>query len=315
MNAMKTTAGGAVVPADRAVVPDAPAASGASAAGASVARSSAAWASAGSVASCAPDASAASYVSGLSGNPDASDVSAACAVAGAPAVSAGCAVPGARVGSGARRGGRPRADALRNRERILTAAREMLVESGADVPLDEIARRAGVGNATLYRHFPDRTALVHEVVLFVMARIAESAERAAAEEPDPFGAVRRFTHEAADERIGALCPILSGVFEPGEPCVTAERDRLESAVRALFERAQSAGRMRPDVAVGDLLVALTQLTRPLPGTACPVNDQFVHRHLQLLLDGLEAPGRSELPGIPATLEGLRRSAHPEAARQ
>ncbi|MET7656978.1 helix-turn-helix domain-containing protein, partial [Streptomyces sp. NPDC005486] len=54
---------------------------------------------------------------------------------------------------------RPRADALRNRERIVAAAREMFVEFGADVPLDEIARRAGVGNATVYRNFPDRDAL------------------------------------------------------------------------------------------------------------------------------------------------------------
>jgi hypothetical protein len=63
--------------------------------------------------------------------------------------------------------------------------------------------------------------------------------------------------------------------------------------------------MRTDVAVGDLMVALSQLTRPLPGTACPNMDRFVHRHLQLFLDGLEAPARSELPGTPATLEDLR----------
>ncbi|KUH38999.1 TetR family transcriptional regulator [Streptomyces kanasensis] len=195
---------------------------------------------------------------------------------------------------------------MRNRERIVSAAREMFVESGADAPLDEIARRAGVGNATLYRHFPDRTALAHEVVVSVMARITHSAERAAAEEADTFDAVRRFAHEAADERFGALCPMLSGTFDHDEPGIAAARGRLEGAVQGLFRRAQAAGRLRADVAVGDLLVALSQLTRPLPGTACPDNDQFVHRHLQLLLDGLEAPGRSPLPGTPATLEGLRR---------
>lgn len=234
------------------------------------------------------------------------------------AVRATCAAPGAPDGSaaatgcgaGARRAARPRADALRNRERIVAAARETFVESGAEAALDEIARRAGVGNATLYRHFPDRAALVHEVVVCVMARVTESAERAAAEEVDPFAGVRRFAHEAADERIGALCPMLSGTFDPDEPGIAAARDRMEGAVRGLFERAQAAGRLRPDVAVGDLLVALSQLTRPLPGTACPVTDQFVHRHLQLLLDGLEAPGRSELPGAPATLEGLRQQSRP-----
>ncbi|MFD9068694.1 TetR/AcrR family transcriptional regulator, partial [Streptomyces lasiicapitis] len=69
-----------------------------------------------------------------------------------------------------RRTTRPRADALRNRERIVTAAREMFVEQGPEAPLDEIARRAGVGNATVYRHFPDRGELVHHVVLSVTDR-------------------------------------------------------------------------------------------------------------------------------------------------
>ncbi|MFD7610973.1 TetR/AcrR family transcriptional regulator [Streptomyces sp. NPDC059828] len=200
---------------------------------------------------------------------------------------------------------RPRADALRNRERIVTAAREMFVELGPDVPLDEVARRAGVGNATLYRNFPDRAALVHEVVLSVMRRTTARVEEAAAAEADPFAALVRFAHAAADERIGALCPVLSGAFDKDHPELLAEGHRLEASVQGLVERAQTAGRLRPDVAVGDLMVALSQLTRPLPGTGCLDMDRFVHRHLQLLLDGLEAPARSELPGAPATLEDLR----------
>jgi AcrR family transcriptional regulator len=209
------------------------------------------------------------------------------------------------VATETRRTPRPRADALRNRERIVSAAREMFVEFGPDVPLDEIARRAGVGNATLYRHFPDRATLVREVVLSVMSRTTEQADRAAAEEADPFAALRRFVHQAADERIGALCPMLSGAFDHDHPDLHAGREHLEDAVRGLVEAAQSAGRMRTDVAVGDLMIALSQLTRPLPGTACPNMDRFVHRHLQLFLDGLEAPARSELPGTAATLEDLR----------
>ncbi|WP_330175266.1 TetR/AcrR family transcriptional regulator [Streptomyces sp. NBC_01498] len=206
-----------------------------------------------------------------------------------------------------RRTPRPRADALRNRERIVAAAREILVESGPDVPLDEIARRAGVGNATLYRHFPDRAALVLEVVLCVMARTADQAERAAAEEADVFVALSRFVHAAADERIGALCPLLSGSFDGELPQLRAERERLETAVEDLMEKARAAGRLRTDVAVGDLMVALSQLTRPLPGTGCLNIDRFTHRHLQLFLDGLEAPARSVLPGAAATLEDLRHS--------
>ncbi|MEV0776698.1 TetR/AcrR family transcriptional regulator [Streptomyces sp. NPDC050433] len=210
--------------------------------------------------------------------------------------------------SATRRIPRPRADALRNRERIAAAAREILVESGPDVPLDEIARRAGVGNATLYRHFPDRAALILEVVHTVMARTADKAERLAAEEADAFVALSRFVHAAADERIGAVCPLLSGSFNGDLPHLKhlhAERERLEAAVEGLMEAARAAGRLRTDVAVGDLMVALSQLTRPLPGTGCLTIDRFTHRHLQLFLDGLEAPARSELPGAAATLEDLR----------
>ena len=98
---------------------------------------------------------------------------------------------------------RPRADALRNRERIVTAAREMFTEFGPDVPLDEIARRAGVGNATVYRNFPDRDALAREVVCSVMDRTSEAAEQALAESGDAFAALERFVHVSADERISA----------------------------------------------------------------------------------------------------------------
>lgn len=214
----------------------------------------------------------------------------------------------AAVETEARRAPRPRADALRNRERIVAAAREMFVEYGPEAPLDEIARRAGIGNATLYRHFPDRISLIHDVVLSVLARTADLAEDVAARESDPSFALRRFVHAAADERVGALCPLLSGDFDRARPDLDAARMRLEGAVEALMERARQAGRLRTDVAVGDLMVALSQLTRPLPGTGCVNMDRFTHRHLQLFLDGLEAPARSELPGKAATLEDLRRAA-------
>ncbi|WP_369378341.1 TetR/AcrR family transcriptional regulator [Streptomyces sp. cg36] len=203
-----------------------------------------------------------------------------------------------------RRAPRPRADALRNRERIITAAREMFVEEGAMVPLDEIAKRAGIGNATLYRHFKDRAELITSVVLAVMERVATAAEDATAEEPDAFAALRRFVFAAADERIGALCPMLSEGFDKNLPELNAARERLDEAVRDLMARARRSGQLRDDVDVGDLMVALTQLTRPLPGTACPNMDRFVHRHLQLFLDGLMAPARSGLPGTAATLQDL-----------
>ncbi|SPF03721.1 TetR/AcrR family transcriptional regulator [Streptomyces sp. MA5143a] len=202
---------------------------------------------------------------------------------------------------------RPRADALRNRERIVTAAREMFVEFGPDVPLDEIARRAGVGNATVYRNFPDRDALVREVVCSVMDRTALAAEVALEETGDAFEALSRFVHAAADERISALCPMVQDAFDKNHPDLEAARERLEEQTAAIMERAQRAGQLRDDVSVGDLMLAVSQLSRPPAGTQCVGVDRFVHRHLQLLLDGLRAPARSELPGTSVTMEDLRRA--------
>ncbi|WP_328464961.1 TetR/AcrR family transcriptional regulator [Streptomyces sp. NBC_00448] len=210
------------------------------------------------------------------------------------------------IGTAAKpRTARLRADATRNRERIVEAAREAIVEFGPDVPLDEVARRAGVGNATLYRHFTDRTELVRQVALSVMARTAQRAEDALAEEPDALSALQRFAFEAAEERIGALCPMLSTAFDRAEPAVDHEARRMERAITAIMDLAQCSGQIRGDIAVGDLMVALTQLTRPLPGTGCIGFDRFMRRHLQLFLDGLRAPARSTLEGTAATLEDLQ----------
>lgn len=201
---------------------------------------------------------------------------------------------------------RPRADALRNRERIVTAARVMFVEFGPDVPLDEIARRAGVGNATVYRNFPDRDALVREVVCSVMDRTSEAAEIALAETGDAFEALSRFVHACADERLSALCPMMSSTFDQHHPDMEAARERIEELTERLMARAREAGQLRPDVGVGDLMIAVAQLSRPPAGTAALCFDRFVHRHLQLFLDGLRAPARSELPGMTATMEDLRQ---------
>ncbi|MER7406663.1 helix-turn-helix domain-containing protein [Streptomyces sp. NPDC000070] len=206
-----------------------------------------------------------------------------------------------------RKAPRPRADALRNRERIVTAAREMFVEHGPDVPLDEIARRAGVGNATVYRNFPDRDALVREVVCSVLDRTVEAGELALAEAGDAFEALERFVHTSADERISALCPMVSSTFDQNHPDLEAARERVERILQTVMNRAKAAGQLRPDVGVGDLLVAVAQLSRPPAGTACFNADRFVHRHLQLFLDGLRAPARSALPGAAVTMEDLRQA--------
>ncbi|MGN9763434.1 TetR/AcrR family transcriptional regulator [Streptomyces sp. SD31] len=207
----------------------------------------------------------------------------------------------------ARKATRPRADALRNRERIVTAAREMFVEFGPDVPLDEIARRAGVGNATVYRNFPDRDALVREVVCSVMDRTVAAVELALAQTGDAFEALERFVHAAADERISALCPMVQSTFDKHHPDLEAARERFEQLVNEVMERARAAGQLRSDVEVGDVMVAVAQLSRPPAGTGCQSVDRFVHRHLQLFLDGLRAPARSVLPGTAMTMEDLRQA--------
>ncbi|MEV7360799.1 TetR/AcrR family transcriptional regulator [Kitasatospora sp. NPDC088264] len=202
-----------------------------------------------------------------------------------------------------------RADATRNRERIVLAARDAFVEHGADVPLDEIAKRAGVGNATLYRNFPDRSALVREVALLVKSRILALAETATveADAPDgvPFDALQRFAHATVAEKLGALCPMFTSHVDPFDPDLTEARERLTAAVGGLMERARAAGELRADVDHGDLFIAISQLTRPLPGTSCQLLDDFVHRHLQLFLDGLRTPARSVLPGRAATFEDFQ----------
>ncbi|PBC77212.1 TetR family transcriptional regulator [Streptomyces sp. TLI_235] len=203
-------------------------------------------------------------------------------------------------------GQRLRADASRNRARIITAAREAIVEHGAEAPLDEIARRAGVGNATLYRNFSDRRELLHHVTLSVLTRVLEHAE-AGLTDPDAFEGLARFTHAAADERIGALCPMLSDHIDHDDPELESARLRLSAAAVELIARAHASGQLRADIGVGDYFLGVTQLTRPLPGTGCLDLDQFVHRHLQVFLDGLRAPATSVLPGRAASFEDLKRA--------
>ena len=181
-------------------------------------------------------------------------------------------------------GPRPRADALRNRERIVAAAREVFVERGPAAPLDEIARRAGVGNATLYRHFRERQSLLHAVLLSVVGRMADQVERAAAESTDAFAALERFLHDAVDERLGPLCGLLldkGGQF-PAE--LSSQYARVEAAVGRLMDDARRDGRIRADVDLQDVLTAMSLLARPVPGSDHHIAD--VHRRLQLLIDGL-----------------------------
>jgi AcrR family transcriptional regulator len=215
----------------------------------------------------------------------------------------------ARSSGGAPR--RLRADALRNRERLLAAARDLFVEQGPDAPLEEVARRAGVGIATLYRRFPDRGALMREVALDVLTRVTREARAALAEEPDAFRALGRYLHRALDLRIAAVMPVLADRLTiEGDEELRRARDELAGLYGAMVGEAQRRGLLRADVGFGDIGLLVIRLARPVPGLLPrPMDDTLAHRHLDLLLDGLRASSRAgaeaPLPGRALTLEDLR----------
>jgi AcrR family transcriptional regulator len=213
-----------------------------------------------------------------------------------------------------------RADARRNRRQVLAAAAQVFVEQGADAPLDDIARRAGVGIATLYRRFPDRAALVRAVALDVLARTAHEARSAEAEEADPFDGLARYMHRALDLRISAVMPALLGRISFEDEELTVARQQAVEPVLRLIDAAQAAGRLRSDVAFGDIGVLLVRLSRPLPGAFPPELDvRLAHRHLDLVLAALKAQFESTtapLSGPALTLAELQSlgADPPHAAR-
>jgi AcrR family transcriptional regulator len=141
---------------------------------------------------------------------------------------------------------RLRADARRNRQRVLDAARDAFAESGRAVPLDEIAARAGVGPGTVYRHFPTKEDLFQAVVAARVEDLVADARRRAAD-PDAgaafFGFLDRLAAEGAAKRDTS-----DAIAVPG-----AVRAALHEALAELLQRAQAAGAVRPDVTAGDLI--------------------------------------------------------------
>jgi AcrR family transcriptional regulator len=186
---------------------------------------------------------------------------------------------------------RIRVDAARNRELLLTAARDVFVEQGVDAPLDEVARRAGVGIATLYRRFPDRVALMRGVALDVLGRVTAEARAVLAEEPDGVRALGRYLHRSLDLRIAALMPVFDGrldLHHDGE--LRAARDALAPLFGAIVDRARAAG-LRPDVGTGDVGLMVIRLAQPMPGRFSREFDEAAaHKQLDLMLAGMFTPG-------------------------
>lgn len=149
-----------------------------------------------------------------------------------------------------------RADARRNRERVLLAAEHVLASGGAHIPLDEIARRAGVGAGTVYRHFPGKDALIEAVVSSRMARMAGAA-RAFAAWDDAGEAFRGFFAQSA-EWI-AFNKVLVDALErrTGVPGAAAAKRDFQAALGDVRSRAQRAGAIRDDVGDEDVVALLT----------------------------------------------------------
>ena len=152
---------------------------------------------------------------------------------------------------------KPRSDAQRNRERILEAAKEAFTRAGVDASLDEIAKEAGVGAGTLYRHFPTRETLLGAVYRTEMEKLA-SAERKFAEELPPVEALRAWLllfvdYIAAKQLIG---PALTALLGDPKKVFEDSHARVWEAIRALVKRAIKSGDIRKDLDPIDLLRAL-----------------------------------------------------------
>jgi AcrR family transcriptional regulator len=178
--------------------------------------------------------------------------------------------------------GRPkRADARRNYERVLTAAREAFAEGGESTALEEIARRAGVGIGTLYRHFPTRQALLEALYVNEVAEVSRSA--AELDDADPWKALsdwfERLIGYFATKR--ALAQELVNYLDPDAPLFRECRAALFAAGEPLLKRAQDAGVVRTDVDFSDLLHMVGGITK------MPASDPGQIEHvLRIALDGL-----------------------------
>jgi AcrR family transcriptional regulator len=152
---------------------------------------------------------------------------------------------------------KPRADAQRNRERILEVAKEAFTRSGANASLDDIATQAGVGSGTLYRHFPTRDALLEAVYRTEVEKLA-AAERRFAEAMPPIEALRAwmllFVDYIATKKI--IAPALNTLVGGHAKVIEASYAQVHGAIRALVKRAIESGDIRRDLDAVDLLKAL-----------------------------------------------------------
>ncbi|MGA3220489.1 MAG: helix-turn-helix domain-containing protein [Acidimicrobiales bacterium] len=202
-----------------------------------------------------------------------------------------------------------RVDAARNRDAILESARRVFAKSGTDAALEEIARRAHVGIATLYRRFPTREDLV-AAAFEPRLRAYEAAAKAAAAAPDPWEGFSGFVRAACSmQAADAGCADVLSLTFP----TTTELDRQLRAATAglsdVVERARTAGALRADFVLEDLVLVLMANAGVVNATKCHAPKAW-ERFAAYMLDALRAPGASPLPKptSPARLaRAIRRS--------
>ncbi|MFF8034769.1 MULTISPECIES: TetR/AcrR family transcriptional regulator [unclassified Streptomyces] len=206
-----------------------------------------------------------------------------------------------------------RADARRNRRRILDAARAVFAEHGIDAPMATVARRAGVGVATLYRRFPTRDALVRAA----FAQQVETCARALTEalaDPDPWRGFQRLVETVcALQREERGFPAAFAAAFPGSVGEHARvREQAERDFAALVRRAQAAGALRPDFHPSDIVVALLAhcgLVTALPGDRAASRRLVAYLLQSFRAEGaqgpLPPPSTSSLRDLPLAADGFR----------
>ena len=152
---------------------------------------------------------------------------------------------------------KPRADAKRNRERILEVAKEVFTRVGAAASLDDIARRSGIGSGTLYRHFPTRDALIEAVYRSEVEKLADAGPRFAATLP-PLEALRAWMLLFIDHvaRKMLIVPAMETVAGGSSRLIMGSRDLIRATFAALAQRAITSGDLRQDTDPNDLVRAL-----------------------------------------------------------
>jgi AcrR family transcriptional regulator len=191
---------------------------------------------------------------------------------------------GSSVGKAGRK---PRADGQRNRERLIEAAKAAFAEAGTDVSLEEIARRAGVGIGTLYRHFPTRDAVVEAVYRREVQQLADAATRLLAAHP-PGEALHAwmgvFVDYIATKKL--IAPALAVPGADRSELYAAAGTAMTGSISELVSRAKASGDIRPDADPEDLLRALIGFTY---GNASPGWRESALRLIEILMDGLRPP--------------------------